>query len=70
VRDLPAAAHGVADWICRYLHTLRVFENESAHEKGHERRTPPALSEADIALCFFCILRVLDFWVETRRGRG
>jgi hypothetical protein len=56
------AAHGVAEWVRSYLHMLRVFGNEEAHEKSHENRWPAAITEADLELCFFCILRVLDFW--------
>jgi hypothetical protein len=67
IEDL--AAHGIADWIRSYMHMLRVFGNESAHEKSRENRHPPAVSEADIVLCLFCILRILDFWAETKLKR-
>jgi hypothetical protein len=64
------AAHGVADWVRSYMHTVRVFGNESAHEKGVGHRIPPVIGEADIALCLFCVLRVLEFWIEARRKPG
>jgi hypothetical protein len=39
IEDL--VARGVADWVRNYIHTLRVFGNESAHEKGRGNRIPP-----------------------------
>jgi hypothetical protein len=65
IEDL--AGCGIADWIRSYLHTLRTFGNEAAHEKGAGNRRPPVVGEADVALCLFCIQRVLDFWLEVKK---
>lgn len=54
---------GVADWMRSYMHVLRILGNESAHEKDKADRVPANIDEADMALCFFCLQRVLDFWV-------
>jgi hypothetical protein len=58
--------HEVADWIRSYMHTVRVFGNESAHDKGQHKRHPSAVAEADVALCLLCVLRILEFWIEYR----
>ncbi len=55
---------GVAPWIRSYMHVLRVFGNESAHEQNRNARTPSNLEGADLSLCFFCLLRVLVFYRE------
>jgi hypothetical protein len=60
------AEKGVAPWIRGYLHTLRTFGNESAHEKAATGRVPEALSEDDLAVCLFCIRRILAFWTDNR----
>jgi hypothetical protein len=49
------------------MHTLRIFGNEGAHHKDDDERFPRALTEKDLALCLFCVLRVLSFWVEFRQ---
>ncbi len=54
---------GVATWIQSYMHTLRLFGNESAHEKNKVGQKPPYVSEEDLAICLFCMQRMLDFWV-------
>jgi hypothetical protein len=55
---------GVADWMRSYMHTLRIFGNESAHERDATERRPRALTERDLAVCLFCLERVLTFWLE------
>jgi hypothetical protein len=62
IEDL--SQHGVADWIRSYMHTVRIFGNESAHEKCKDKRSPAMITEADVALCLFCVLRILDFWID------
>jgi O-acetyl-ADP-ribose deacetylase (regulator of RNase III) len=54
---------GVADWVRSYMHVLRILGNESAHEKDRGDRVPANIEEDDLTLCFFCLQRVLDFWV-------
>jgi hypothetical protein len=54
----------VAPWICSYMHSLRIFGNETVHTRAPERTYLPArLSENDL-LSALCALRaLLDFWV-------
>lgn len=58
----------IADWIRSYMHVLRVFGNESAHEKNRDSRRPATIDPSDMALCLFCIQRLLDFWLDYKRG--
>ncbi len=58
---------GVADWMRSYMHTLRIFGNEAAHDRDASERRPRALTERDLALCLFCLERVVSFWVDSRR---
>ena len=53
----------IAEWIRSYMHVLRVFGNESAHEKHKVSRKPPIVTESDMGLCLLCLHRVLDFWL-------
>jgi hypothetical protein len=55
---------GIAEWIRSYMHVLRIFGNESAHEKLKSDRRPKSVTEADMALCLFCLQRLLEFWVN------
>jgi hypothetical protein len=59
---------GIADWIASYMHVLRIFGNESAHEKLKPNRKPTSVTEADMAVCLFCLKRLLEFWVEFRES--
>jgi hypothetical protein len=63
------AEHGIADWIRSYMHTIRIFGNESAHEKNQPNRRPIAVAEVDVTICLFCIQRVLGFWVELKLNK-
>lgn len=56
----------IADWIMSYMHVLRVLGNEAAHEKDRESRKPASIVEADMALCLYCLHRLLEFWVDFR----
>ena len=60
------AETGVADWMRSYMHTLRVFGNEAAHDRRSEARTPAHITEQDLAMCLFCLERVLSFWLGTK----
>lgn len=55
---------GIAPWIGQYLHTLRTLGNELAHERISQPRYPEAVREEDMALCLFCMQRVLAFLDE------
>jgi hypothetical protein len=56
------AEHHVADWVRSYLHTLRVFGNDSAHAKHADSRIPSRIDERDIELWCLSLHRILDFW--------
>ena len=52
---------GIASWIQSYMHTLRLFGNESAHEKSNVGQRPPNIGEDDLAICLLCVQRMLNF---------
>lgn len=54
--------NNIASWTISYMHTLRLFGNESAHERNRKGLRPPHVSEEDLAICLFCMHRLLDFW--------
>ena len=54
----------VAQWISSYMHVLRIFGNESAHERNNHRM-PSELEENDFIISLFCLNRVLQFWLGT-----
>jgi hypothetical protein len=60
---------GIADWIRSYMHVLRIFGNESAHERNKLNRRPSHIAERDMALCLFCLQRLLDFWLELKQAQ-
>src|SRR5262249_53080635 len=64
------ADHGLADWIRSYMHVLKTFGNESAHDRETTRRAPANINEEDLTLCLSCLRRVLGFWVEYREGKA
>jgi len=51
----------IASWIISYLHMIRIFGNESAHDLSHNDRIPGNIEAKDISLLLFCVQRVLDF---------
>ena len=55
---------GVAPWVCGYMHVLRHIGNESAHENPSASRRPPTVEARDLALCLFCVERLLDYWMH------
>lgn len=57
---------GVASWVRSYMHTLRLFGNEAAHEKSKSGRRPSTIDESDLAICLFCLQRVVSFWQEAQ----
>jgi len=59
----------IAPWIASYMHVLRIFGNESAHDRSKSKRTPASINEADLALCLFCIQRLLDFYLLLSRKK-
>jgi len=61
---------GIAPWIRGYMHTLRILGNESVHEKTSDGRIPAHLNQDDLALCLFCLQRVVEFWRDYRSTRN
>lgn len=57
-----------AQWIISYLHMLRIFGNESVHNKKDENITPEYIDVNDLTLCLFCLQRVLNFYSSFKRG--
>lgn len=53
---------GIAKWISSYLHVLRVFGNESAHETRGDGKRPPVVEDSDLVVCLVCMHRLLSFW--------
>ena len=58
----------IAAWISSYMHVLRIFGNESAHERDRDRM-PKQLSEEDFMISLFCMSRVLEFWIDSKSKR-
>jgi hypothetical protein len=58
---------GIADWIRAYMHVLRIFGNESAHEKSTSGRIPVNITASDLALCLFCLQRLLEFYLDFKK---
>jgi hypothetical protein len=54
----------VANWIVSYLHVIRIFGNESAHDFSNNRRHPNNIDSKDITLLLFCVQRVVEFLVS------
>jgi hypothetical protein len=61
---------GVAEWLRCYMHTLRIFGNESAHEKHKPNRKPLVISEADMGVCLLCLDQVLNFWISQKKAEA
>jgi Domain of unknown function (DUF4145) len=60
----------IADWVRSYMHVLRVFGNQEAHDKTDIIRKPTAITESDMALSLYCLQQVLDFWLLWRRSES
>jgi Domain of unknown function (DUF4145) len=59
----------IAPWICGYMHLLRHFGNESAHESmAAGGRRPSVISPADMTAGLFCVQRLLEFWLAERKS--
>lgn len=57
---------GIATWIQSYLHVLRHLGNQAAHHQTDSRAFPATVNQSDLAICIFCIQRLLEFWFEAR----
>lgn len=56
----------IAQWISSYMHVLRIFGNESAHERNRDRN-PSELTKNDFIISLFCLNRVLQFWLDFKK---
>jgi hypothetical protein len=56
-----------AQWIVSYLHMLRIFGNESVHDKKDKNITPEFIDVNDLTLCLFCLQRVLNFYSSHKK---
>jgi hypothetical protein len=53
----------VAPWICSYMHSLRVFGNETVHTRAGESGYLPArLDRGDLVSALCAIRALLSFW--------
>lgn len=58
----------IAPWICGYMHSLRLFGNESLHAPSAHGRVPPSLQDGDLLAILTSTFRVMEFWIEWSRG--
>lgn len=57
----------VAKWVISYLHVVRIFGNESAHDIGSKEQIPKTIEERDLSLLLFCMQRIVDFWMQNKK---
>ena len=58
--------NNVAQWMVSYLHLIRIFGNEAAHEIGNSKIRPRSIAVRDITLLLFSTQRVVEFWAENK----
>lgn len=56
----------IAKWIISYLHVIRIFGNESAHEINSDNQIPKTIGERDLSLLLFSMQRIVEFWVNNK----
>jgi hypothetical protein len=56
-----------AQWIISYLHVLRIFGNESVHDKKEKNISPKYIDVNDLTLYLFCMQRVLNFYSNNKK---
>jgi Domain of unknown function (DUF4145) len=64
--DVLQEKRKISSWIISYLHTLRVFGNEAAHEKGNKESYPAQINHHDLINIMFSLNRVVEFWIWYR----
>jgi len=52
----------VAPWICSYMHSLRIFGNETVHGKSVVKYLPKKLNKNDLVATLSAINSLLAFW--------
>jgi len=57
---------GIAEWIISYMHLLRVFGNESAHQQPEKLRIPSLPAESDLQMNLLALDQILEFWIKNR----
>ena len=58
----------VANWVISYLHVIRIFGNESAHEVKTRNQVPKKIEARDLSLLLFCMQRVVEFWAKNKKS--
>lgn len=59
---------GIAEWIISYMHLIRIFGNESAHQQSESLRIPSLPDEEDLMMNLVAINRILEFWLSYREN--
>ena len=63
----------VAPWICSYMHSLRIFGNETVHTRSSVKYVPKSLDQNDLIASLSAIKSLLAFWngqiVDTENTR-
>lgn len=54
----------VAPWICSYLHSLRIFGNETVHTRSAVKYVPKSLDQNDLIAALSAIKSLLAFWTN------
>ena len=57
----------IASWGASYMHLIRVFGNEAAHESAGRGRIPAEIGGKDLMSLLFCPNRATHSWVAYRR---
>jgi hypothetical protein len=52
----------VAPWICAYMHSLRIFGNETVHERSAAKYVPKSLDHNDLVAALSAVKSLLAFW--------
>lgn len=58
----------VAPWICSYMHSLRIFGNETVHTRSSVRYVPTTLDQNDLIAALSAIKSLLAFWYSEFGG--
>ena len=59
---------GIAPWTISYMHMLRTFSNEYAHNQSGVSRKPATMVEEDFTIALFALQRVVDFLSREDEG--
>ena len=59
-----------APWICSYMHSLRIFGNETVHERSEVKYLPRTLGQNDLLAALTAVRAVLAFWRLVSTGQN